>query len=39
MTTEREKIDAFVAMRRLISSNAQLFQHLESIEYHQLEMK
>lgn len=30
---------AFVAMRRFISSNTQLFQRLESIEYHQLEMK
>jgi len=39
MTTKREKIDAFVAMRRFISSNAQLFQRIESIEYHQQEMK
>lgn len=30
---------AFVAMRRFIISNAQLFQRLETIEYHQLEMK
>ena len=30
---------AFVAMRRFISTNAQLFQRLETIEYHQLEMK
>ena len=30
---------AFVAMRHLLSSNAQLFQRLEAIEYHQLEMK
>ena len=39
MTTKREKIDAFVAMRRFISSKAQLFQRIESIEYHQQEMK
>ena len=30
---------AFVAMRRFIISNSQLFQRLETIEYHQLEMK
>ena len=30
---------AFVAIRRFIISNAQLFQRLETIEYHQLEMK
>lgn len=30
---------AFVAMRRFVASNAQLFQRLETIEYHQLEMK
>lgn len=30
---------AFVSMRRFISTNAQLFQRLETIEYHQLEMK
>lgn len=30
---------AFVAMRRFIISNAQLFQRIETIEYHQLEMK
>ena len=30
---------AFVSMRRFINTNAQLFQHLETIEYHQLEMK
>lgn len=30
---------AFVAMRRFIATNAQLFQRLETIEYHQLEMK
>ena len=30
---------AFVAMRRFIISNAQFFQRLETIEYHQLEMK
>ena len=32
-------MDAFVAMRHLMSFNAQLFQRLETIEYHQLEMK
>ena len=32
-------MDAFVVMRRFIISNAQLFQRLETIEYHQLEMK
>ncbi len=30
---------AFVAMRRFIISNAQLFQRIETIEYHQLEIK
>lgn len=30
---------AFIAMRRFITTNAQLFQRLETIEYHQLEMK
>lgn len=30
---------AFVAMRHFLASNAQLFQRLETIEYHQLEMK
>lgn len=30
---------AFVAMRRFISTNAQFFKRLETIEYHQLEMK
>lgn len=30
---------AFIAMRRFIATNAQLFQWLETIEYHQLEMK
>lgn len=30
---------AFVSMRRFIAANAQLFQRLETIEYHQLEMK
>ncbi|MDE5551147.1 MAG: ORF6N domain-containing protein [Bacteroidaceae bacterium] len=30
---------AFVSMRRFITTNAQLFQRLETIEYHQLEMK
>ncbi len=30
---------AFVVMRRFIATNAQLFQRLETIEYHQLEMK
>lgn len=32
-------MDAFVAMRRFIATNAKLFQRLEIIEYHQLEMK
>lgn len=32
-------VDAFVAMRRFIATNAQLFRRLETIEYHQLEMK
>ena len=31
-------IDAFVAMRHFIASNAQVFQRLEVIEHHQLEM-
>ncbi len=30
---------AFVAMRRFIATNTQLFQRLETIEYHQLEMR
>lgn len=30
---------AFVSMRRFIATNAQLFQRIETIEYHQLEMK
>lgn len=30
---------AFISMRRFLASNAQLFQRLETIEYHQLEMK
>ena len=30
---------AFVSMRRFIATNAQLFQRLKTIEYHQLEMK
>lgn len=30
---------AFIVMRRFIATNAQLFQRLETIEYHQLEMK
>lgn len=30
---------AFVSMRRFLTTNAQLFQRLETIEYHQLEMK
>ena len=29
---------SFVSMRRFIATNAQLFQRLETIEYHQLEM-
>ena len=30
---------AFISMRRFIATNAQLFERLETIEYHQLEMK
>lgn len=30
---------AFVSMRRFIATNAQFFQRLETIEYHQLEMR
>lgn len=30
---------AFISMRRFIATNAQLFQRLETIEYHQLKMK
>lgn len=30
---------AFIAMRRFIATNDQLFQRLETIEYHQLEIK
>lgn len=30
---------AFVSMRRFITTNSRLFQRLETIEYHQLEMK
>ena len=30
---------AFVSMRRFIATNSQLFQRLETIEYHQLKMK
>ncbi len=32
-------MDAFVAMRRFLVNNAQVFQRLETIEYHQLEMQ
>lgn len=32
-------MDAFVAMRHFLTSNAQVFQRLETIEYHQLEMQ
>lgn len=32
-------MDAFVAMRHFLGANAQLFQRLETIEYHQLEMR
>ena len=32
-------MDAFVVMRHFVASNAQLFQRLETIEYHQLGMK
>ena len=30
---------AFVAMRRFLANNASVFQRLETIEYHQLEMQ
>lgn len=30
---------AFISMRRFMTTNTQLFQRLETIEYHQLEMK
>lgn len=30
---------AFTAMRRFLTNNAQVFQRLETVEYHQLEMK
>ena len=30
---------AFISMRHFLTTNAQLFQRLETIEYHQLEMK
>lgn len=32
-------MDAFVAMRRFLVSNAQVFQRLEAIEFHQLELQ
>lgn len=32
-------MDAFVAMRHFLGDNVQLFRRLETIEYHQLEMK
>lgn len=32
-------MDAFVTMRRFLVSNAQVFQRLETIEFHQLEMQ
>ncbi len=32
-------MDAFVAMRHFLAGNAQVFQRLETIEYHQLEMQ
>jgi len=32
-------MDAFVAMRRFLVNNAQIFQRLETIEHHQLEMQ
>lgn len=32
-------MDAFVAMRHFLTGNAQVFQRLETIEYHQLEMQ
>lgn len=32
-------MDAFVAMRRFITTNAEIFQRLSTMEYHQLEMQ
>lgn len=32
-------MDAFVAMRRFMTSNAEVFQRLSTMEYHQLEMQ
>ncbi len=32
-------MDAFVAMRRFMVTNAEVFQRLSTMEYHQLEMK
>lgn len=32
-------MEAFVTMRRFLANNAQVFQRLETMEYHQLEMK
>lgn len=39
ITVSIKIMDAFVSMRRFIATNALLFQRLETIEYHQLEMK
>lgn len=32
-------MDAFVAMRRFMTTNAEIFQRLSTMEYHQLEMQ
>ena len=32
-------MDAFVAMRRFMVTNAEVFQRLSTMEYHQLEMQ
>ena len=32
-------MDAFVAMRRFMATNAEVFQRLSTMEYHQLEMQ
>lgn len=32
-------MDAFVAMRRFMLTNAEVFQRLSTMEYHQLEMQ
>lgn len=32
-------MDAFIAMRRFMVTNAEVFQRLSTMEYHQLEMQ